>query len=63
LDLRIKPHPFYEPYLRRVAIVVSIAIWFSVELLISKSGFWTPLAGGTLAYSIWAFLIAYPKPE
>jgi hypothetical protein len=62
LDLRIKPHPFYEPYWRRVAIVVSIAIWFSVELFISKSGFWTPLAGGTLVYSFWAFLIDY-KPE
>jgi hypothetical protein len=62
MDLRIKPHPFYEPYWRRVAIVVSIAIWFGAELMILKSGFWTPLAGGTLAYSIWAFLIDY-KPE
>jgi hypothetical protein len=63
MSLRIKPHPFYEPYWRRVAIVASVAVWLAVEVFIAKDGLWTPLAAGTLAYSFWGLLIAYPKSE
>jgi hypothetical protein len=63
MDIRITPHPFYEPYWRRVAIVVSVAIWLAVEIFVSHDGMWTAVAGGLLVYCIWQFLIAYPQAD
>ena len=63
MKISITPHPFYEPYWRRVAIVASVTIWLGVEFLVSHDGMWTAVAGGTLIYSFWAFLIDYPQAE
>lgn len=63
MNIGITPHPFYEPYWRRVAIVISVAIWLAVEVFVSHDGLWAAVAGGTLIYTFWAFLIAYPQAD
>lgn len=55
-------HPFYRQLWRRVAIVVVAAAWAAMELY-ARDGFWTVIAVAVLAYSVWAFLIIYPKPD
>lgn len=59
----VHDHPFYRPYIRRVAIVALTAVWAGVEALYAKDGFWTVIAVAVFAYCVWAFLIAYPKEE
>ncbi len=59
----INDHPFYKPLWRRVAIIATTAIWFCFEMLVND-GMWTVIAGAFFAYSVWAFLVTYPKtPE
>ena len=53
-------HPFYRPLWRRVAIVLTTVIWAGVELY-ARDRFWAPIAIAACAYSVWAFLIIYPK--
>lgn len=61
MNFGINPHPFYEPFWRRVAIVLSVAIWLAVEIFVSHDGLWTAVAAGLLIYCIWQFLLVYPQ--
>lgn len=63
MSLGVNPHPFYEAFWRRVLIVISVAIWFAVEILVSHDDMWAIISGVVLAYSVWAFLIAYPQTD
>jgi hypothetical protein len=63
MNLGVRDHPFYKPLWRRVMIVVVTAVWAGVEAFVLHDGFWTVLAGGFLAYSVWAFLITFPKEK
>ena len=56
-------HPFYKPLGVRLAIVAVTAAWAAFEILYSKDGFWSVIAGGVCAYAVYAFLIAYPKSQ
>ena len=56
-------HPFYKPLWRRIAIVVSIALWLGFELYTGGSGLWIALSAGMLAYAVWTFLISFPKDD
>jgi hypothetical protein len=56
----IQTNPFYRPLRRRLLIVATTIIWLGLELW-SVSGLWTPIAAAICGFSIWAFLIAYPK--
>ena len=60
---REQNHPFYKPLWRRIAIVVSIALWLGFELYTGGSGLWIALSAGMLAYAVWTFLIAFPKDD
>ncbi len=54
-------HPFYKPLWRRVAMVVTIALWLAFELYQQSSGLWIALAGGMLVYAVYTFFITWPK--
>ena len=54
-------HPFYRPLWRRIAIVAVTAAWTAYEVFWGGNGLWLVLAAGSFAYSVWAFLITYPK--
>ncbi len=56
----VHTNPFYKPLWRRVTIVATTAIWFSVELW-AGVGMWTTIAAAFCGFSLWAFLITYPK--
>ncbi|CAN5378802.1 hypothetical protein BH10PSE7_BH10PSE7_22680 [soil metagenome] len=57
-----KHHPFFAPLWRRIAIVLVVAGWLVFELLGPHDPIWITAAAGSLAYSIWSFLITWPKP-
>jgi hypothetical protein len=54
---------FFQPLWRRVAVVLLVALWFCFEVLYSREPLWMTIAGGMLAYAIWAFLLNWPKGE
>jgi len=56
-------HPFYRPLWRRIAIVVLVALWLGYELALGGDPMWQVLAAGLLAYSVWTFLIRYPRRD
>ncbi len=56
-------HPFYRPLWRRVAIVVTVALWLLFELYQQNSGLWIAIAGGMLVYAVYTFLITWPKDQ
>lgn len=56
-------HPFYKPLWRRVAIVVTVALWLAFELYQMNSGLWIALAGGMLVYAVYTFFITWPKDQ
>ena len=56
-------HPFYKPLWRRVAIVVTIALWLAFELYQMNSGLWIALAVGMLVYAVYTFFITWPKDK
>ena len=60
MNMDVNSHPFYKPLWRRVTIIATTAIWFGVELW-SNDGMWTVIAAAFFGYSVWAFLITYPK--
>jgi len=53
-------HPFFRPLWRRVAIVAVTAIWSGVEWYHGEQ-VWGMLTLAICVYSIWTFLITYPK--
>ena len=57
----VKDEPFYRPLWRRIAIVAVTGVWAVVEFLYSGDPLWTALSIGIFAYSLWTFLITYPK--
>jgi hypothetical protein len=57
----VKDEPFYRPLWRRIAIVAVTGFWAVVETLYSGDMLWTALSVGLFAYSLWVFLITYPK--
>lgn len=54
-------HPFYKPLWRRVAMVVTIALWLAFEVYQQSSGLWIAVAGGMLVYAVYTFFITWPK--
>ena len=56
----IQTNSFYKPLWRRIVIVATTAIWFGLELW-AKDGLWTPVAAAFCGFSVWAFLVTYPK--
>ena len=54
-------HPFYRPLWRRIAIVVVTGLWAALELYRGSDGLWVALSCGSFAYSLWAFILTYPK--
>ena len=54
-------HPFYKPLWRRVAVVVTIALWLAFELYQQSDGLWIAIAGGMLVYAVYIFFITWPK--
>ncbi len=60
---REQQHPFYKPLWRRVAIVVSIALWLAFEFYQGANGFWIAIAGGMLVYAVYIFFITWPKEQ
>jgi hypothetical protein len=54
-------HPFYKPLWRRIAIVAVTAGWALFEFYTQQSGLWIGLATAVCLYSIWTFLITFPK--
>ena len=57
---KFNDHPFYKPLWRRVTIVVTTALWFGLELWM-REPMWTVIAGAFCGFSLWEFLISYPK--
>jgi hypothetical protein len=57
----IHTNPFYRPLWRRVLIVATTVIWFALEFW-RGDGIWTPIAAALCGFSVWAFLVTYPKP-
>ena len=53
-------HPFFRPLWRRVAIVAVTAIWSGVEWYHGEQ-VWGMLTLAICVYSIWTFLITYPR--
>ena len=54
-------YPFFEPFWRRAAVIVVVALWFGFEVLYSRELLWMTIAGGMLAYSFWMFILKWPK--
>lgn len=55
--------PFYRPRWRRIAIVAVCAGWFLFEILSGmRDPFFTPIAGGLFAYSLWVFILNWKEP-
>jgi hypothetical protein len=54
-------HPFYRPLWRRIAIVAVTALWAAFELYTQSNGLFMALSCGAFAYSVWTFLITYPR--
>ena len=63
MPLGVHDHPFYKPFWRRIAIVIVVALWAAFETFIAKSDLWMAISIATLAYSVWAFLVIFPKPK
>lgn len=57
----VKDEPFYRPLWRRVAIIAVTGVWAAFELFYSGEPLWMLLAVGIFLYSLWTFLITYPK--
>jgi hypothetical protein len=53
---------FFRPLWRRVAVVAALALWTAVELAFGDAT-WATITGAILAYSVWTFLISFPKEE
>jgi hypothetical protein len=53
--------PFYRPLWRRVAIVAVTGVWAVVEGVYSGDMLWMALSIGLFVYSLWTFIITYPK--
>lgn len=54
--------PFYRPLWRRLAIIAVTLGWLGFELLVGRDGFWTTIAAGMAAMTIWFFLISWKEP-
>lgn len=52
---------FYRPLWRRVAIVAVTGVWAVVESVYSGDMLWMALSVGLFVYSLWTFIITYPK--
>jgi hypothetical protein len=63
MNLGVHDHPFYKPLWRRVMIVLVTALWAGLEAFVLRDGMWTVVAGAFFAFSVWAFLISYPKEK
>lgn len=61
MKLSERDRAFFQPVWRRVLLIAVVALWAAWEILYTKDGFWTVLALGFLAYSVWAFVITW-KP-
>lgn len=60
----VKDEPFYKPLWRRVAIVAVTGIWALLEFFYKGEMLWIALSLGLFAYSLWTFIITYPRnPE
>ena len=57
----VRDEPFYRPLWRRIAIIAVTGGWAVVEYFYSGDPLWTSLSVGIFAYSLWTFLITYPK--
>ncbi len=51
-------HPFLDPLWRRIALVISCAIWTGVEFALGQD-MWVYIVGGITVYGAWAFLFSY----
>lgn len=60
MAIRNQDHPFFRPLWRRIAVVLVTAIWCGVEAWHGDQT-WAVLTGCICAYSIYTFLITYPK--
>ncbi len=56
-------HPFYRPPWRRWALAAVVALWLFYEVAFGGEPFWMVIAGGLLAYTVWTFLIKWPKDD
>ena len=56
-------HPFYKPLWRRVAIVVSVALWLCFEVYQQSSGLWLAISGAMLVYAVYTFFLTWPKDD
>lgn len=54
-------HPFFRPLWRRLAIVAATLGWSAVEWANGQTT-WGVLTLGLGIYSVWTFLLTYPKP-
>ena len=63
MPLGVHDHPFYKPLWRRVAVVVTVALWAAFETFYAEDGLWTAISVATLGYSVWAFLVIFPKTK
>lgn len=57
----VKDEPFYRPLWRRVAIVAVTGVWAVVESVYSGDMLWMALSVGLFVYSLWTFIITFPK--
>jgi hypothetical protein len=54
-------YPFFDPLWRRVVVVAVVAVWLGFEIIFTREPMWMMIAGGMLAYALWAFILNWPK--
>lgn len=57
----VKDEPFYRPLWRRIAIVVVTGVWALSEYVYAHDPLWIALSVGIFGYSVWTFIITYPR--
>ena len=59
--MNVNDNPFYRPLWRRIAILVVTGAWALYDGVYARSPLWTMIWGVIFVYSLWTFIINYPK--